>query len=236
VRRYTGGLAAAVLACAVLVLIAGFSPQSAGLAGFFLASHLINGAIAVALFAGWLARRPCGTPGGMRVIDRLARLDGEVIAAGPARHPWGEGVMWCVAVLVYSFSWLWVAVEFVGARVSPALLEADLDTAAGVAFSLSILLLAPFIEETAYRSYLFDRIRSRWGAGAAIGLTAFLWALMHTGTIDPGWVKYVQILGIGVILGIVRLRLGLEACVAIHLVLNLSGLVAVPAALIEPSM
>ena len=61
-----------------------------------------------------------------------------------------------------------------------------------------------------------------------------LWALMHNGRIEPDWVKWVQIFGVGLCLGRVRWRYGLEAAIILHFCFNvLSGWI-VPSHLLLP--
>jgi membrane protease YdiL (CAAX protease family) len=59
--------------------------------------------------------------------------------------------------------------------------------------------------------------------GAAVVVTAVVWALAHGGRVEPEWVKWVQIFGLGLALGVLRLRRGLEACVVVHLLFNFPG-------------
>lgn len=68
-----------------------------------------------------------------------------------------------------------------------------------------------------------------WSSAAAICVTSALWALQHQGMISPEWVKWVQIFGVGIVLGVARLRLGLEACMALHFLHNILAGWCVPA-------
>jgi membrane protease YdiL (CAAX protease family) len=68
-----------------------------------------------------------------------------------------------------------------------------------------------------------------WPSAAAICVTSALWALQHEGMISPEWVKWVQIFGVGIVLGVARLRLGLEACMALHFLHNILAGWCVPA-------
>ncbi|NQU45247.1 CPBP family intramembrane metalloprotease, partial [bacterium] len=99
-------------------------------------------------------------------------------------------------------------------------------------------LLAPFVEEVIYRGYIFEKLAAVLGRGRgktaavpillAMILTSALWAWQHSGLIDPDWVKWVQIFGVGIALGIARVRCGLEMCILIHLVYNAVGILFVP--------
>lgn len=68
-----------------------------------------------------------------------------------------------------------------------------------------------------------------WSSAAAICVTSALWALQHQGMISPEWVKWVQIFGVGIVLGVARLRLGLEACMTLHFLHNILAGWCVPA-------
>jgi len=67
---------------------------------------------------------------------------------------------------------------------------------------LAVVFLAPLFEEVFFRGFLFVGLRSsRLGTVAAIVLTSLLWAAMH---LQYNLYGIAQILGIGLILGIVR--------------------------------
>ncbi len=56
----------------------------------------------------------------------------------------------------------------------------------------------------------------------AIVLTSVLWSLAHANVLNPEWVKIVQIFPLGVGLGFLFRKYGLESCVFAHGVFNLS--------------
>lgn len=70
-----------------------------------------------------------------------------------------------------------------------------------------------------YLAGLFGRGRGRYWL--AIALTSFVWALGHAGMVDPNWVKMLQIFAIGLSLGWLFRKCGIEACIIAHCVLNL---------------
>lgn len=59
----------------------------------------------------------------------------------------------------------------------------------------------------------------------AILLTALLWTLGHIGSLDPDWVKMVQIFPIGILFGWLFKRYGTESCIIAHSLFNLGGLI-----------
>lgn len=101
---------------------------------------------------------------------------------------------------------------------------------------IEILFIAPLLEEIIFRGFLMgqlllfvpkhlrERPAAQWGA--IFGVT-LLFCVLHTGQIDPAWVKWIQIFGIGVLLGWIRFRQGLGAAVVVHLLFNLLGFVTV---------
>lgn len=160
---------------------------------------------------------------------------GDTPTVGRQRWFWLLGLL--AAMLLYSWLWLFGWAYVLPLQVHPRLLE-QLPLDPGPAFSLLFLLpvfLAPFWEEVIYRAFFLDKLLL-WGKqkalpGAAFGavfLSSALWACGHTGMIQPDWVKAGQIFGIGLLLGWARFRLGLGACILLHLVYNGVGGLLVP--------
>ncbi len=52
-------------------------------------------------------------------------------------------------------------------------------------------------------------------------LSALLWTLQHVGALEPGWVKLAQIFPIGLMLGWLCRRHGVESCILAHALFNL---------------
>ncbi len=202
-------------------------------------SQAVTGAVllaaALAVRSGEARRRLC-VGRLLPVVDRW-RSRGVL----PRKRPWGvpilEWILWLAAILAFSTAWMWVAVRIAGAGVGQEVLDAlapkeGVNRAAQVMATLALVCLAPLVEEVIFRGFTQGWVTvlwpERWGGrpGArvvGIVVSALLWALCHGGQIDPVWVKWVQIFGLGLALGVVRLRQGLEACVLLHLVFNLIG-------------
>ena len=95
-------------------------------------------------------------------------------------------------------------------------------------FLVALVTLAPILEEILFRHYLLYRIAALLGRlrGAAvpvaIALCSLLWSVGHWGAIDPYWLKLVQTLVLGCILGATAWRRGMDAAIALHWVYNLS--------------
>jgi membrane protease YdiL (CAAX protease family) len=71
---------------------------------------------------------------------------------------------------------------------------------------VAVILFAPAFEEVLFRGFLFEGFRqSRIGAIGAIGLTAFIWTLLH---VQYGAFEITTIFVLGIIMGIVRFKTG----------------------------
>ena len=57
----------------------------------------------------------------------------------------------------------------------------------------------------------------------SILLTSLLWTFLHAGAIDPDWVKFVQVFPMGLVLGWMFRRFGIESCIAVHVLFNLAA-------------
>ncbi|MFC1850916.1 CPBP family intramembrane glutamic endopeptidase [candidate division CSSED10-310 bacterium] len=77
-------------------------------------------------------------------------------------------------------------------------------------FALSLLL------------WIFKKRRGQYFL--AVILTALIWAFSHAGMIDPEWYKIMQVSLMGMVLGILYLRRGIEATLLAHIALNLGGM------------
>lgn len=61
-----------------------------------------------------------------------------------------------------------------------------------------------------------------WGRNywLAIITTSAVWTLGHAGSLDPDWVKFLQIFPAGVALGWLFRKHGIESCIAVHVLFN----------------
>jgi len=89
---------------------------------------------------------------------------------------------------------------------------------------VAIIIFAPLFEEAFFRGFLFVGFRqSRIGAAGTIGLTAFIWTLLH---IQYGVYELATTFVLGIVLGIVRLKTGsLCSSLLIHAFWNLVAMV-----------
>ena len=67
------------------------------------------------------------------------------------------------------------------------------------------------------QSYLAKQLRLTGGRyWIAIVLSSALWSLAHANILNPAWVKIVQVFPLGLALGYLMRRYGLEACLLAH--------------------
>ncbi len=136
-----------------------------------------------------------------------------------------------VGVAAAAVAYTVVLFRLVPPRVSEMLLGlSSLTVEDAPTFSLQVLVLAlsaAFGEELIYRlgiqgflaRYLNCQGKRYW---IPIVLAALLWTLGHVGATDPVWVKPAQILPIGLMLGWLYRRCGVESCILAHALFNLS--------------
>ena len=101
------------------------------------------------------------------------------------------------------------------------------DARFGIITAFFLVGLAAIVEETVFRLFMQNMIgyflrRIRGGYVFAIATTSVIWALAHSGVLDPGWVKFTQVVVIGIVLGFLMRKQGLESCMAVHMALNFS--------------
>jgi membrane protease YdiL (CAAX protease family) len=95
---------------------------------------------------------------------------------------------------------------------------------------IAIILLAAagaaFLEEFLFRG-CFQAMFHKWFGQSprasifAILATSTFWALVHTGSVSPDWIKYLQIFPQGLILGWWYQRAGLAGTIPVHMSFNL---------------
>jgi membrane protease YdiL (CAAX protease family) len=86
-----------------------------------------------------------------------------------------------------------------------------------------------FVEEVAFRlgvqNFFARQLHlRRWRYGAAIIGAAALWSLLHAGFVGPGYVKFIQLFPLGVALGFLFRRYGVESCILAHGTFDLAWL------------
>jgi membrane protease YdiL (CAAX protease family) len=134
------------------------------------------------------------------------------------------------AFIGYSALLLWL----VPSRMSP-LLQKSLSNLEGIILSTDSVLATAILvsliavtEEIVFRLFLQTQLE-RWlrrtthPACWAVLITSTLWTLGHASSLDPMWVKFAQIFPMGLALGFMRRRWGMEACISTHVALNIGA-------------
>ena len=98
--------------------------------------------------------------------------------------------------------------------------------------SISASLHAAVAEELFFRLFvigilirLAKRIKPRWII--AILISGIYWSLNHMSAFDPGWVKFIHVFPISIVLGTCLQRYGFETCVMLHILSNLAGFIVI---------
>lgn len=73
------------------------------------------------------------------------------------------------------------------------------DPRAALLFLLTAMLLAPVVEETIFRGYLYPVVARGWGVGAGIVITGAVFGLLHAGQLWGGWWQIGLLVIVGVI-------------------------------------
>ncbi|HEY9869592.1 MAG TPA: type II CAAX endopeptidase family protein [Candidatus Obscuribacterales bacterium] len=146
------------------------------------------------LYAYLLAFRPYGL--GLFQAIRLRSRSGSL---GPIRLTLAGIGTWCAAVPIVIFAYL-LASRFLGAQGSSnpiiaLVLEAarSSNVLATVLFYVTLGVLAPFVEETLFRGFLYRTLRKNLGVGTSLFASAALFAAVHmdAGAVVPlfclGW-------------------------------------------------
>jgi membrane protease YdiL (CAAX protease family) len=88
-------------------------------------------------------------------------------------------------------------------------------------FSVLGILVAPLVEETIFRGFLYPVIARRVGIGAGVAITGTLFGLMHAAQLWGGWGQIALLILVGVTLTWVRARTGtVAASYFVHLGYN----------------
>jgi len=93
-------------------------------------------------------------------------------------------------------------------------------------FAILLVLAFAFGEEIFFRLGIqnFLAMYLKWQGNrywAAIAATSLLWTIGHAGVLDPDWVKFAQIFPLGLMLGWLFRRHGVEACILAHGLFNI---------------
>ncbi len=83
------------------------------------------------------------------------------------------------------------------------------------------ILVAPLVEETMFRGFLYPIVARRLGVGAGVIVTGVLFGAMHAQQLWGGWGQISLLIGVGIVLTWVRARTGtVMASYFVHLGYN----------------
>ncbi len=146
----------------------------------------------------------------------------------PLSAPIGRTVL--EALLVAGFSLSFTVFVFSVSQPRESETTKNMMRAIGEGAAANLLLLkglvsAPLFEEIAFRHFMqqaFGRLLGGQARGRvlAIGLASLFWAFAHAGAVTPEWSKFAQTFGIGLALGWLYERRGLEGSVLAHFLFN----------------
>jgi membrane protease YdiL (CAAX protease family) len=139
----------------------------------------------------------------------------------PLKREW---VKWLLILAAFLFLSDGVSYLLRQPIVPPFMLEAYKTASSLPALLLAIVVVAPIFEETFFRGFLFQGIRySRLGPIGAVGITSFIWAVIH---LQYGIYGIATVFALGLLFGIARLKTD-----SIHLLMVMHSLVGLVATL-----
>jgi membrane protease YdiL (CAAX protease family) len=162
---------------------------------------------------------------------RLTQREG-----GPLRNPWFYFFAGCV---------LSVVVFIVTAKVQPPenvpIEELFRYKNTAILFMAMAVLVAPLVEETVFRGYLYPLFAKTFGVAFSVILTGVLFGLMHGAQLGWTWGLVVVLIGVGIIFTFARaltgsvfasflLHLGYNSTIAAVTILGTQGFTKFPSA------
>jgi membrane protease YdiL (CAAX protease family) len=147
---------------------------------------------------------------------------------------------WVLAIVVLGVAYSWVLFTWIPVRLSSEMrelleqspLSAPLAMQPSLLAALAMLEFA-LAEEVAFRlgiqnylAYLFKLRGDKYWI--AVLFSAVLWSAAHANVLEPGWAKVLQVLPLGIALGLLYRRYGVEACILTHGLFNLIMMMLAP--------
>ncbi|MGF7059492.1 CPBP family intramembrane glutamic endopeptidase [Brassicibacter mesophilus] len=133
-----------------------------------------------------------------------------------------------IAVIIGSVGFSYILFKLTTPSASEAIKRSidngDVVTDLGGTLSVDIILLfigVVIAEEIIFRFVIPNYLAVQFKLGEnkywiTIVASSILWALAHANTLDPEWVKFVQIFPVGLALGAIYKKYGLESCIIAH--------------------
>lgn len=139
----------------------------------------------------------------------------------PLKSEWVEWLLILAAFLILSDGVGYLLHQPI---VPPFMVEAYKSASSLPALLLAIVVVAPIFEEIFFRGFLFQGIRySRLGPIGAVGITSFVWAVIH---LQYGIYGIATVFAMGLMFGIARLKTD-----SIHLLMVMHSVVGLVATL-----
>ena len=173
----------------------------------------------------------CCSTLGITDIPLMKRLAGETDNLGGSTRP--NSILTVIGVITGGMAFSLILFKVTSPQLSESIKEmsklqgAKLGISDEPSFLLALVVITfAFGEEILFRlgiqNYLakqFKLTENRYWI--AIVLTSGLWSIAHANILDPEWVKIVQIFPLGIALGFLFKKSGLESCILAHGVFNL---------------
>ena len=229
-----------------VMLMIGFVLGDARLRLFSI-GQIVNGMFFFPLaVAGMHFKNRLGTPSlpwlwAWRKHPRHSRLTSVAKRTG-VKNPLLLLVFLFLAPFVFSIVLFTIVPPSMSEQAADALRLGSQPSLATILLILNLLFAAPLVEEIIFRHYLQTRLIAFFrrilphgqstgaslAVAAGIAISTLLFAFSHTNILTNDWLKYSQIIVLGVSLGWCQWRLGTEASIALHYTFNFSVLLASP--------
>ncbi len=137
----------------------------------------------------------------------------------PLKREWLEWLLILAAFLVLSDGTSYLLRQPI---VPPFMVEAYKTASSFPALLLAVVVVAPIFEEIFFRGFLFQGIRySRLGPVGAVGITSFIWAVIH---LQYGIYGIAIVFVLGLLFGIARLKTeSIHLLMVMHSVVGIVG-------------
>jgi uncharacterized protein len=98
----------------------------------------------------------------------------------------------------------WAGTFFVPKRALPLQTMLQQDQRAAILFTLAAVLVAPVVEETLFRGYLYPVVARSFGMVPGVILTGTIFGLLHSRQLWGGWWQIFLLVVVGIVLTLVR--------------------------------
>ncbi len=123
-------------------------------------------------------------------------------------RPWLDTVLYCWGGVALAFS-VGAIASVISMPTEPLPIEQLLkDPQAVLVFAVFGVLIAPPMEEMAFRGFLYPVVERSWGKAAAVLVTSAIFSLPHGWQYGWHWQILLLLLYVGVVFGVLRARTG----------------------------